>query len=115
MERTGSNQGIPDNMEVLFLGLLKRGPAWTPEVTPEIEALQAAHLAHIDRMVQAGKLVAVGPIDDGSELRGIYIFRTASVEESNALTKTDPAVAAGRLTFELHPWMVRKGTFREER
>ena len=36
------NDGMPEDMEVLFLGLLRRGPTWTPEVTPEIEALQEA-------------------------------------------------------------------------
>ena len=42
-------------------------------------------------------------IFDG-ELRGIYIFNVTSVEEARALTATDPAIKAGRLEMELHPW-----------
>jgi hypothetical protein len=46
---TGSDQSqdMPDDMEILFLGLLKRGPTWTPELTAEVEKLQEAHLANI--------------------------------------------------------------------
>ena len=29
---------------------------------------------------------------------------TARIEEARALTETDPAIQAGRLVMELHPW-----------
>lgn len=44
------DEAMPEDMELLFLGLLRRGPTWTPEVTPEAEALQEAHLANIENM-----------------------------------------------------------------
>jgi hypothetical protein len=37
-------------------------------------------------------------------LRGIYIFDVATVAEAEALTRTDPAIQAGQLVMELHPW-----------
>ncbi|MFQ5945065.1 MAG: YciI family protein [Anaerolineae bacterium] len=104
---------MPQDMEVLFLGLLRRGPRWTPEVTPEVEALQEAHLANIARMKNSGELLVAGPFGDDGDLRGVYVFRVGSLEEALALTETDPSVKAGRLIFELHPWWVKKGVFGE--
>jgi hypothetical protein len=31
------------------------------------------------------------------------------LEEAKALTASDPAVQAGRLAMEIHPWMVPEG------
>lgn len=92
------------------LGLLRRGPRWTPEPTPEMMELQSRHLAHMDALVRAGKLVLAGPTDEPAEerkvggLAGIVVFHT-SAEEAAALVAADPAVEAGRLTVELYPWM----------
>jgi len=37
-------------------------------------------------------------------------FRATSLDEAQALVETDPAIQAGRLVFELHPWIVKRGT-----
>jgi len=66
--------------------------------------LQQAHLKNIQRMADEGKLVLAGPFLDEGEIRGIYVFDAASIEEAKQLTETDPAVPAGRLIVELHPW-----------
>ena len=91
------------------IGLLKRGPKWTPERTPETARLQADHLAHIGKMAESGKLVVAGPFADGGDLRGVFLFRADSMEEAKAMSGKDPAVKAGRLTVELHPWSLPKG------
>jgi uncharacterized protein len=36
------------------------------------------------------------------------MFRVGSAEEAKALVESDPAVQAGRLRFELHPWYAAK-------
>ena len=105
------NDGMPEDMELLYLGLLRRGSTWTPELTPEVEALQEAHLANIERMRRSGELLVANPFGDDGDLRGVYIFRVDSMEEAIGLTDTDPAVQAGRLVFELHPWWVRREVF----
>ena len=90
-------------MRVYVLALLKAGPNRNrpPE---EQRRLQAAHMANIDRLAAAGQLVLAGPFEDNGELRGIYIFDVRTVAEAEALTKTDPAIQAGSLVMELHPW-----------
>ena len=37
-------------------------------------------------------------------MRGIYIFDVEMVAEAAAHPATDPAIVAGRLVMELHPW-----------
>lgn len=108
-EDTTEQFEIPPNMTVYYLRLLKRGPLWTPEETPEIERLQAAHLAHGEKLRAEGKLILNGPLLDNGDLRGVGIFRVSSLEEAQALSDADPAVKAGRLVSELHPWMTFKG------
>ena len=95
-------------MATYQVAFLRRGPAWTPGSTPELEKLQAAHLAHIGKMAETGKLIIAGPFSDGGDLRGMFIFRVDTVEEAKALAEQDPAVKAGRLVLEWHPWFAAK-------
>ena len=90
-------------------GLLTRGGIWTPEVTPEVEKLQAAHLANIGRLADTGKLVAAGPMGEDGLLRGLFVFRTDTLEEAKALAATDPAVRTGRLAIQVLPWRAAEG------
>ncbi len=92
-----------------YIGFLTRGPKWTPEKTPAIEELQKAHLANIGRLAETKKLVVAGPFGDNGTLRGIFVFKVASIEEAKSLADTDPMVQAGRLAIEMHPWMVPEG------
>jgi uncharacterized protein YciI len=95
-------------MTTYYVGFLYRGAKWTPEETAETRKLQEAHMANIRRMGAEGKLVVAGPFADNGDLRGLYVFRVGSAEEAKALVESDPAVQAGRLRFELHPWYAAK-------
>ncbi len=97
-----------DNEQYQF-GLLARGPKWTAENTPEVQKIQEGHMANINKMAQAGKLFAAGPILDNGALRGIFIFRAASIDEAKALAAEDPAIKAERLKLEILPWFGSKG------
>ena len=96
-------------MTTYYVGLLYRGPSWSPEETPERQRIQEAHLANIQRLADEGKLLLAGPFSDGGDMRGMFVFQVASMEEAKALCDTDPAVKAGRLRVELHPWYSAKG------
>ena len=99
-------------MAVYYVFLLKKGPAWTPDATPEVEALQAQHLANLRRLGEEGRLVLNGPLLDSfqlsGEIRGIGVLKAISLSEAQNWISTDPMVKIGRLTFELHTWMVGK-------
>ena len=96
-------------MRIYFMGLLTRGPAWTPEVTEATMELQKAHLANINRLAEDGRLLIAGPFsydanDADQSLRGIFIFDTETRAEAEELAATDPAVKAGRLAIRVIPW-----------
>ncbi len=93
----------PYGMSQYVMVLLKSGPNRSQDSTTAAQ-LQSAHLENISRLADEGKLSLAGPFLDDGELRGIYIFNVSSVEEAEELTKTDPAIIAGRLEMELHPW-----------
>ena len=99
----------PPELASYYFVLLTRGPEWTAEKTPATEKIQAAHLANITKLHDAGKLVLAGPFTDNGNWRGIFIFKTSSIEETKSLVENDPAVQAGRLTYEIHPWATKKG------
>ncbi len=90
-------------MHKYVMAFLKRGPN-RPSDPAEARKLQEGHMANINRMAKEGKLVLAGPFLDTGELRGIYIFNVATVAEAEALTDSDPAIKAGSLVMELHPW-----------
>ncbi len=95
-------------MATYQVAFLMKGPAWSAEKTPERARLQEAHMAHIRKMAESGKLILAGPFADDGDLRGLFIFRTDSPEEAKALAEQDPSVRAGRLRLEWHPWYAAK-------
>ena len=99
----------PFKLTTAYLALLTRGAKWTPEKTPATEELQKAHMANIIRLAEMKKLVVAGPFGDNGQLRGIFVFKVASIDEARALAETDPAVQAGRLAIDIHPWLVPEG------
>jgi uncharacterized protein len=90
-------------MRVYVMAFLKKGPNRGQD-SLEAARLQEAHMANIRRMAEEGTLVLAGPFMDDGDLRGIYVFCVSSVDEARKLTESDPAVKAGRLAMELHPW-----------
>jgi uncharacterized protein len=99
----------PEKMMTAYLAFLVRGDKWTPEKTPQTEAIQKGHMANINRLAELKKLVVAGPFGDNGTLRGIFVFRVNSLEEARELAASDPAVQAGRLALQIHPWVVPEG------
>lgn len=72
----------------------------------EASKIQAAHLAHLRSMHEKGMMYA-GPF--GDHAGGMCVYQGLSQDEVKKLAESDPAVKAGRLTVEVHPWMVPGG------
>lgn len=66
--------------------------------------IQQGHLANITRLYNEGKLKVAGPFGDDGAWRGIFVFDCETKEEVEKLLESDPAIAAGRLAYEIHPW-----------
>lgn len=105
--------GSAQPARVYVLVLLRKGSAWTAEQTPAVRALQEQHLANLERLGRAGKLVAGGPTGADGDLRGVLVFAVETQEEARALADTDPAVQAGRLRVELQRFLGSPGIGRQ--
>jgi len=101
----------PLKLNPVYFAFLKRGPNRKEgdDKNPEIQELQKAHIANIQRLAAMKKLLVAGPFGDNGDLRGIFVFRVGSLEEAQSLCATDPMVKAGRLVVELHPWQIPEG------
>ncbi len=101
----------PLKMNTVYLGFLKKGPNRKEgdASNPEIQELQKAHLANINRLAETKKLIAAGPFGDNGELRGLFVFRVGSLKEARELAATDPMIKIDRLRLELHSWNVPEG------
>jgi uncharacterized protein YciI len=90
------------------LGLLVRGPTWTPERNARTDSIQAGHMANIGRMAEHGALLAAGPFERGGELRGIFLFRPGD-DPLDSLMAGDPAIASERLRVQRHAFVAPAG------
>ncbi|MEZ4983797.1 MAG: YciI family protein [Saprospiraceae bacterium] len=95
-------------MKLYYMCFLKEGPK-RDQPAEEAATLQTAHLAHLEALAQDRKICMVGPFDDDSAIKGIVVFSTRTYEEAVTLANADPAVRAGRLVVEVHPWWAAVG------
>jgi uncharacterized protein YciI len=66
--------------------------------------LQAGHLANIQKLYMDGKVKVAGPFGEEGDWQGIFIFDCTGKEEVEKLLKTDPAISAGRMNYQIKPW-----------
>ncbi|UXX80729.1 YciI family protein [Reichenbachiella carrageenanivorans] len=97
-------------MKQYFMGFLKR-----VENKPDLDSVKAAEIqqAHLDYMSANGKsgaLLIAGPFGDDGDMRGVVIYDVATKAEADSIISNDPAVKAGRLAIEVHPWWAAKGS-----
>jgi uncharacterized protein YciI len=95
-------------MKTYYLVFLLKGPNRGQDST-EAAKIQEAHLAHLTKMYNEGKMAIAGPLLDDQDLRGICVYDVKTLEEAKALAEADPAVKTGRLKVEVHPWMSMRG------
>jgi uncharacterized protein YciI len=74
---------------------------------PEAQALeiQKGHMAHMERMAAAGRLLAAGPLATPGGPRGLLVYQCESAAQAEEWTKPDPAVINKRLRVEMYRWM----------
>ena len=95
-------------MRTYVLVLIYRGPTKI-ENEEEAAAMQRAHLASNARLHEEGKLILAGPFRDKTDLRGIFLFDSESVDEVAGWCNEDPGIRSGWLRVEIHPWYSARG------
>ncbi|MCM2254489.1 MAG: YciI family protein [Vicinamibacteria bacterium] len=103
-------EGKKTEMGVHALGFLVSGTLPVPPA--DAQKIQAGHMDHIVALMKSGKLLAAGPFVEPGQKRGIFVFAPeVPLDEAKALAAQDPAVAAGHMALEFHPWYHARGTF----
>ncbi|MBN4062074.1 MAG: hypothetical protein COA57_01340 [Flavobacteriales bacterium] len=97
-------------MKQYFMVFLLRGEKANEFSEEQLKEIQVSHLEHINRMSNEANLIIAGPFGDDTEKRGVLIFDLATSAEVEQWVSQDPAVKAGRLTYEIHPWWAAKGS-----
>jgi len=95
-------------MQKYFVVFMKRGPNRNQSEEEEVN-IQKHHLAHLNKLYKMGKTSITGPFGDDGDVLGMVIFNTSTMEEAKKLADQDPAVKAGRLVVEVHPFWSAKG------
>lgn len=90
-------------MEFVYIFKPKR-ERFLETMTPEEMAAMAQHLQYAKELFDAGKIVLGGACTDGAY--GIIVFRAESEEEAQGIFNNDPAVRAGIVIAELHPYKI---------
>lgn len=91
----------------LFVGLYR---------TENFERLQptfARHLAWATEQEAAGRIFLTGPLmpqDKENGASGLTLFRVGSLDEADALARTDPFVIEGVNSVQVLPWKVAGGS-----
>lgn len=100
--RLSKQPGFRDSMITLQLVLLRTGPR-ADAASARRGAVRAWDYVHFMRAGLAPSLATAGPITDGSDLRSVLVFRGDSTSAHQRALE-DPAVKAGALRVEMHPW-----------
>lgn len=111
-EKKSAQEPKFEMVQYYFVNLMK-GPNRT-QPDSVAKKLQAGHMENISKMAADGKLICAGPYADDKG-GGIFILSVKTMDEAKALVENDPAVKAGRLSYEIRPWMTAKGTFKNEK
>ncbi len=98
-----------EGMEQYSLVLMKRGDKWNPDA-PDFTGVLKQHRAFVEQLAAHGSIAVAGPfpLSEKGEVRAVAIFRVGT-DQTTTLTKDDPAVKAGLLKPEIHPWITGKG------
>ena len=91
--------------DLYYLVFLRPDPARKPLAPADSERIQAAHMANIQAMADRGVLVAAGPFGDTPPtISGVFVFKTASLDEARRIGAQDPTVLEHRNLVEVHQW-----------
>jgi len=91
-------------MTTFVFRLIPPRPSFALDLTDAERALMDRHADHWQPLVDAGRMVAFGPVMDGSGSWGLGVVEGEEAE-IRAFAADDPAVAEGLLRLEIGPML----------
>lgn len=107
-DKSGKPLNETNEMKIYYLVFLKKGPNRNQDSTTAAK-IQKEHLMFLTKMYNEGHADIIGPLMDDIDIRGIAVYNTKTADEARQLAEGDPAVKAGRIVIEVHPWYTLKG------
>lgn len=99
--KNNSINGVP--LKDYFFVMLTDGPNANQDSAEEAKLI-SGHVTNLFRLKKMGKLILSGPFTDQGKWFGMFFFDCKTEGEVVGYLKSDPAIAAGRLNYEIHPW-----------
>ncbi|PWK07016.1 YciI family protein [Tumebacillus permanentifrigoris] len=93
-----------DNLQEFVYLFKPKRDNFFESMTPEEMAAMGQHVEYSNRLFSEGKIVLGGACTNGAF--GIIVFRAESPEAAQEIFDNDPAVVAGVVDAELHPYRV---------
>ncbi|WP_160723625.1 YciI family protein [Bacillus sp. USDA818B3_A] len=94
---------MEQQLEFLAIGKAKR-ENWLATMTDEEKEVMTKHSEYVGKMFSEGRIVMAGPCVDGAY--GLIIYKAESFASAQEMYDNDPAVKAGIMEMELHPFRV---------
>ena len=92
--------------QTFFLKLLGPRPTFPMDMTASEKALMLEHVAYMEKLFEAKKVIVYGPVMDSQGPYGMGVFVVEGEAELRALMAEDPTIKAGMNTFEVSPMRV---------
>jgi uncharacterized protein YndB with AHSA1/START domain len=86
----------PDTARYFVARLLGPRPDFARTLSEDEMAMMQAHVRYWSPLIEAGKVIALGPVEDPRGSYGIGILRVESEAELLALQQNDPAIVLGK-------------------
>lgn len=91
-------------MEEFIYTIKPTRPNFIASMTKEETSIMENHFHYLQGLLANGTLIMAGPCTDGAF--GIVVMKAESLESARSLMEKDPAVAAGIMNVELHPFRI---------
>jgi uncharacterized protein YciI len=95
--------------EKQFLGILRLQAKYFSDVAWTDEAKEAVqrHFVRLQEAAKNGKVILAGrTLEPGEQTMGLVIFKAKDLKEAESFMAEDPAVVAGVMKAEVHPYQV---------
>jgi len=104
----GDTRASGQNQQHFLIVLKGTRPTLIEDITSEEQEIVSHHFALLQEADRQGKVALVGRCDDTP--LGLIILHVASKEEAQEVLDNDPAVQAGLMRGELHPFTLYMGS-----
>jgi uncharacterized protein YciI len=100
----------PDGFQKYYFIMLLKGTKLDQERAALVKMMEG-HLEYMEKLTTDGKCLMDGTFMDGGTARGFMVVRATSIDEVKAVADGDPVVQAGRVVYEIHPYMTESTVF----